>query len=122
MRFLRVMMFSFIDKPSCFDEFEDKPALWISYNLAPVYYQLTQRGDAIEIHIGAQGRKGKQHLRKASEAAKLWIKETFPWCKCVLVITKLKSIDNLCKKINLCFLRKAEFEKGLMNIWVWRYE
>ena len=60
-----------------------------------VYFTAAEKGDALSIHICAEGREAKRALRQAlnefSEAMFHW----FPWCKMIIGAVIPQSVINL---------------------------
>lgn len=110
-----------IVKNDVFSSFGKESAITVKYNKGPVYYLLSQRGEAMEIHVSATSREGKRLIREASSAVIQWVEHTFPWCKMLIAPVNIKSVYNLCKKIGFVDLGKGEFENGLANIMVIDY-
>ncbi len=63
-----------------------------------VYFLLSKRGEALEIHVQATGKSGKKKLREASKAIVKDVPDMFPWCKMLIAPVKAASVYNLCIK------------------------
>lgn len=99
----------------------DKIALCVKYGEYPVYYSLTMRGMAIEIHVSAKGRAGKLKVREASKAVIDWIPKAFPWCKMLIATVSSNSVYNLCKKTGFLDMGMAEKEGKFARLMVINY-
>lgn len=115
-------MFSECERPDLFSDFEGGVAICVKYDKAPVYFLLSQRGNAIEIHIAADGRKGKKALRMAGGAIIVYIKTVFPWCKMLIAGVTDKSVYNLCEKLGFSDFGLVGNEVGQFNMMVIEYE
>ena len=111
-------MFSVVDRPDFFDGFVDT-AICVKYDKAPVYFLLVERGDAIEIHIGAVTREGKLALREAGLNIKQWIFNYYKWCKMVIAPVKKRSVFNLCKRLGFIDTGTGEYGKGKARVMIW---
>ena len=91
-------MFSEADN-GLFEGFKLDNSLCYQYQDKPVYFLLSKRGQAMEIHVKAEGREGKLLLRKACKAVIDWIPKQFIWCKMLIAPVKVASVYNLCRKV-----------------------
>ena len=78
--------------------FSETAVSW-EYKRGPVFFLLTRRGDALEIHIRALGRKGKLLTREATRAIIEDIETIYPWCKMLIAPVNVFSVFNMCKKV-----------------------
>ena len=109
-------MFSEVEKPELFKNAYTEKAIYLKYDQAPVYYMITQRGDAIEIHVGADGREGKKALREACKAVIEWVKDNYKWCDMLIAPVSIKSVYNLCKKLGFSDYGEYMFENGKARV------
>ena len=115
-------MFNLVDSSVFSNEFKTELKECYQYNDSQVYFLLSRRGDAVEIHIAAIGRKGKQRLREAGRAIIKQVPIMFPWCNMLIATVIPRSVYNLCLMIGFIDLGKFPFEKGDANIMVVNYE
>ena len=111
-------MFSKIERPELFkDSYTDK-ALYLKYDKAPVYYMLTRRGDAMELHVAAEGRAGRLALRDAGRAIIKWIPDNYKWCKMSIAPVRIetKAVYNMCIKLGFVDFGAYQFENGVANV------
>lgn len=109
-------MFSEVERPDVFSNAYDGEFVYLKYDKAPVYYMITQRGEAIELHAGCEGREGKLALRKAGRAVIEWIPKTYPWCKMLLIPTVGKRAYNQCVKLGFSDYGEHIFESGKARV------
>lgn len=107
---------------SLFEDAGKDEACCYQYNNSPVYFLLSRRGDALEIHVKAVGRKGKLKLREAAKSIVNQAPKMFPWCKMLIAPVAMKSVYNLCINVGFVDTGKALFEKGEANVMVVNYE
>ena len=86
-----------------------------------VYFLISQRGEAIECHVAADGRKGRKNIRKACLAFVDMIPVIFPWCKMLIAPVDSKSVYNLCINIGFEDYGLAGNEAGEFNMMVINY-
>ena len=91
-------MFNEIDS-SLFKGFKVDYGRCYQYDDKPVYFLLSRRGNAMEIHVKADGREGRILLRKGCAAVIEWIPRQFIWCRMLIAPVKEMSVYNLCKKL-----------------------
>ena len=111
-------MFSEVERPGLFSDFIDS-AICVKYDKAPVYFLLAEKGDAIEIHIGANTREGKKALREAGLNIKQWIFNRYKWCKMIIAPIKTHSVYNLCRKLEFIDVGVADYGEGEARVMVW---
>ena len=109
----------FVD--SGFRQFEDSPHIVVRYEKAPVYFRLSQRGKAIEIHIACEGREGKMAIREASKAVILFVKAAYKDCECLIAPVSIKSVYNLCMNLGFEDRGIMMFDEGPANVMVIDY-
>ena len=80
------------------DDFDKENKVCFRYLDEDVYFLLSKRGEALEIHVQADGRKGKKRLREASKAIVKQVPNMFPWCRMLIAPVKEASVYNLCIK------------------------
>ncbi len=114
-------MFETCDRPSLFDGFSEIP-ICVKYKKAPVYYLLSQRGKAMEIHCGAEGREGKRALREAGKAIIEHVKVIMPECKQLIAPVSDKAVYNLCIKLGFKDYGKIGNKAGILTMMVIEYE
>ena len=105
-------MFKEVEKPELFKNTYNAKFVYLKYDKAPVYYMITRRGDAIELHAAADGREGKLALRDAGRAIIKWIPEQYEWCEMLLIPTVGKRAYNQCMKLGFTDMGEHEFENG----------
>jgi hypothetical protein len=115
-------VFSEIERPKLFEDSYTDKALYLKYDKAPVYYMLTRRGDAMELHIAAEGRKGKLALRESGAAIINWLPKHFKWCKMAIAPVGDKSVYNLCIKLGFADFGQYQFENGMASVMGIKYE
>lgn len=109
-------MFSEVEKPELFKNAYTDKALYLKYDKAPVYYMITQRGEAIELHAAADGREGKLALREAGKAIINWIPKQYQWCKMLLIPVVGKRAYNQCIKLGFSDYGQHKFEHGKARV------
>jgi hypothetical protein len=114
-------LFSSCDRPSFFDSFSEIP-ICVKYNKAPVWFLLSQRGRAIEIHIGTNCREGKRALREAGRAIIEHVKVIDPECKQLIAPISSKAVYNLCIKLGFKYNGTAGNKAGTFKMMVIDYE
>ena len=114
-------MFKFVENDE-FKDFGKDNAQVLQYKDEDVYFLISKRGGAIEIHVSAKGRKGKLKLREASKAVVDFIPKAYPWCKMLIAPVAIKSVYNLCIRVGFKDLGEAQFEKGKARLMVIDYE
>lgn len=91
------------------EAFGDKTGICIKDICAPVYFRLSRRGDAMEIHVMAKGREGKLSVRQSCDRVIEWVKDNYSWCECLIATVSKWSVYNLC--VNLGFHDFGDIEK-----------
>jgi hypothetical protein len=114
-------MFSLADPIAFGDGFNTEFKECYKYDDSEVYFLLSKRGEALEIHIAAVGRKGKRRLREALRAMVKEVPKMFPWCRMLIGPVKSASVYNLAMKCGFVDSGSALFEKGEANIMVINY-
>jgi hypothetical protein len=113
-------LFSSCDRPSFFDSFSEIP-ICVKYNKAPVWFLLSQRGRAIEIHIGTNCREGKRALREAGRAIIEHVRVIDPECKQLIAPVISKAVYNLCIKLGFKDLGTVKTNDGYTRLMVVDY-
>ena len=80
----------------------------VKYRNGKVFFLLSRRGEAIEIHVLAIGRNGKLCLMDACKKIIDEVKDMFPWVKMLIAPVKLHSVYNLCLKLGFDDLGAVE--------------
>lgn len=91
------------------------------YKHGEVYFLLSWRGDALECHIGAVGKAGKQKL---AQAGYLWLEqvpEHFANCKMLLAPIKARSVYNYCKRMGFEDAGVADYGDGKCRLMFVRF-
>lgn len=109
-------MFSEVERPKLFEGSYTDKALYLKYDKAPVYYMITRRGDAMELHIAADGRQGKLALRDAGKAIIKWLPKYYEWCKMAIAPVGDKSVYNLCINLGFSDYGEHRFENGKARV------
>lgn len=109
-------LFKEVDISEGFDV--EKVGSCLKYKNKPVYFLITRRGDAIEIHVGAKGRDGKLLIREAASAVIDWIPQKYEWCKMIIATVSVKSVYNLCIKIGFSDLGESNLFRPVCNLMV----
>ena len=104
-----------------FETAKDRAAITIKYAKGDVYYLLSQRGQAIEIHIYIPTREGKLLIREATKAVIEWVKDAFPDCKMLIAPVQKKSVYNMCVNVGFEDLGVGKFENSSANVMVVKY-
>ena len=105
--------------PQVFAPAENKQG-W-KYKHGEVYFLLSERGNSLEVHIGAVGKNGKRCL---VEAGKLWLEQVpqyFEWAEMLLAPIKLRSVYNYCKKMGFEDAGVADYGNGQCRLMFWRF-
>jgi hypothetical protein len=92
-------MFNPVDPKVFGDGFNTESKECYRYKDSHVFFLLSRRGMALEIHVAAIGRRGKKRLREACKAIIEQVPNMFPWCKMLIAPVKLASVYNLCIKL-----------------------
>lgn len=74
-----------------------------------VYFSAAQQGQAMTIHIAAEG-KNKLGLRKAAVEFVDYLFDSFPWCRVVMGGIKKKSVVNLALKCGFEHLADGQID------------
>jgi hypothetical protein len=93
----------------------------LQYGKEDVFYLLSQRGKAIEIHVAAHGRKGKLKVREASLAMVREIPLIYEWCNMLIAPVESKSVKNMCLKIGFEDYGMIGIKGGTTNLMVVNY-
>ena len=70
----------------------------VRYRDAPVYMLLVGRGNALEIHIAADGREGRRGLRNAVACLPGWLESSGIECEMLIATATKQSVINLARK------------------------
>ena len=76
--------FTEVDSSVFSEDFDKTNKACFRYLDEDVYFLLSKRGEALEIHVQADGRKGKRKLREGCQAIIEDVKDMFPWCKMLI--------------------------------------
>jgi hypothetical protein len=108
--------------PSNFDAGFPEFGRCYQYKKGPIFYLLTAKGEALEIHVKAECRKAKKLIREAGLAIIEDIKNLFPWCKMLIAPVSMWSVYNMCIKVGFIDCGVAKHKGNNMRIMVVNYE
>lgn len=86
-----------------------------------VFILLSRRGNALEAHIAAEGRKGRRNLRLAASAMLKEAKKSFPWLEMLIATVTNISVLNMCKKIGMEYHGKVGDSENYFYLMVYDY-
>lgn len=109
-------MFSEVERPDLFNNAYTDKAIYLKYDKAPVYYMMTRRGNAMELHARADGREGRLALRDAGRDVINWIPNEYEWCEMLLIPTVGKRAYNQCIKLGFSDMGEHSFENGKARV------
>ena len=111
-------MFKEVDRPSLFDGFIETAKCY-QYGDSPVFFLMTRMGNAMELHVGAVGREGKQQLRAACRDVMRWVFRHYGWCEMILAPVKRRSVYNLCRKLGFMDGGFCDYYGGQARLMIW---
>lgn len=114
-------LFKAIAKPEIFKNAYTDQAIYIKYKKAPVYYMLTRRGNAMELHARADGKDGILALRDAGRAVIEYVNKMYQWCEMLVVPVVGTRAYNQCKKLGFIDLGEHNFDNGVARVMVINY-
>ena len=95
--------------------------LCFKYDGEDVFFLMSKRGEAIEIHLAATSREGVKALHDASKKTIPDIKIMFPWCKQLIAPVKTRSILKLCLKLGFTDCGIMDYKRDKSRIMVVNY-
>lgn len=78
----------------------------LQWKEGPVYISYTRKGDAIAMHIAAEG-SGKLELRNAANCFCATVFSEFEWCTVIIGLVGKQSVINLAKKCGFSVVREG---------------
>jgi len=115
-------MFNVCERPDIFGNDFSKVPICLRHSEWPVYFLLSQRGEALEVHIAADGREGKKAMRTVGAEFLKYIDIAYPWCKMLIAPVTVKSVYNFCIKMGFNDLGVGNFGDTKANVMVVNYE
>lgn len=95
--------------------------LCLQYKNYDVWVLLSWRGNAIEMHGIAKGRKAKLQTRNAVKEVIEMIPKIYPDCKMLIAPVKMHSVFNLCKKLGFEDMGNIDFERDNCRVMVIKF-
>ena len=90
------------------------------YKQAEVYFLMSRRGNALDMHLGARGRD-KRYIRQAGQALIDEVRDTYPWCQMLIGAAKRQVDINYNLNMGFKVAGRQQYGEGdaiiMVRIW-----